>query len=84
MGLTDGTNFEEGGIRSFSNDLLRIELSGPEYDHFSVIDLPGLFRSVSRVFSKAVKLTSGRADSRTNHERGHVVSSKSCVSAAQE
>ncbi|KAK5094393.1 hypothetical protein LTS08_008612 [Lithohypha guttulata] len=30
--------------RSFSNDLLKIEVSGPDHDHFSVVDLPGLFR----------------------------------------
>lgn len=31
--------------KSFSDDVLKIELSGPDYEHFSVVDLPGLFRS---------------------------------------
>lgn len=34
-------------IRSFSHDVLKIKLSGPDYEHFSVLDLPGLFRSIS-------------------------------------
>ena len=33
------------GMKSFSHDVLKIELSGPDYEHFSVVDLPGLFRS---------------------------------------
>ncbi|KAF2141514.1 uncharacterized protein K452DRAFT_228544 [Aplosporella prunicola CBS 121167] len=32
------------GGSSFSDDTLKIELSGPRYEHFSVIDLPGIFR----------------------------------------
>jgi len=31
---------------SFSHNILKIELSGPENEHFSVVDLPGLFRSI--------------------------------------
>lgn len=30
-------------MKSFSHDVLKIELSGPEYKHFSVLDLPGPF-----------------------------------------
>ena len=33
---------------SFSHDVVKIELSGPENEHFSVVDLPGLFRSMRR------------------------------------
>lgn len=33
---------------SFSEDVLKIELSGPDHEHFSVVDLPGIFRSKSR------------------------------------
>lgn len=29
----------------FSDSVLKIELSGPDYDHFSVVDIPGLFQS---------------------------------------
>ncbi|KAI9739944.1 MAG: hypothetical protein M1818_005000 [Claussenomyces sp. TS43310] len=31
-------------MESFSHNILKFELSGPEYEHFSVVDLPGLFR----------------------------------------
>ncbi|MCJ1478749.1 hypothetical protein MMC13_007433 [Lambiella insularis] len=34
----------EDTLNSFSNDILKIEMAGPEHEHFSVIDLPGLFR----------------------------------------
>lgn len=29
----------------FSEDVLKIELSGPDYHHLSVVDVPGLFHS---------------------------------------
>lgn len=32
----------------FSEDILRIEVSGPKQDHLSLIDLPGLFHNVGR------------------------------------
>jgi len=35
----------EFDMESFSHNILKFELSGPEYKHFSVVDLPGLFRS---------------------------------------
>lgn len=31
--------------KRFSDDILRIELSGPEHHHLSVVDVPGLFHS---------------------------------------
>ncbi|KIW34052.1 uncharacterized protein PV07_00854 [Cladophialophora immunda] len=34
----------EDSSHSFSNDILKIEMAGPQHEHFSVIDLPGLFR----------------------------------------
>lgn len=33
------------GRKSFANDVLRIERYGPEEEHLSVIDVPGIFRS---------------------------------------
>lgn len=32
---------------SFSDDLLRLEVSGPEEQHFSVVDVPGIFRKTT-------------------------------------
>lgn len=31
--------------KRFSDDVLKIELSGPEHRHLSVVDVPGLFHS---------------------------------------
>ena len=38
---------ERSEMDSFSHDVLKIEMSGPQYEHFSVVDLPGLFRNTS-------------------------------------
>lgn len=45
MGLPLPGHSREVDMESFSHDILKFELSGPEYEHFSVVDLPGLFRS---------------------------------------
>ena len=37
----------ELGKRTFSDDVLRIELCGPDQEHLSVIDVPGIFRRVT-------------------------------------
>ncbi|ORY57502.1 P-loop containing nucleoside triphosphate hydrolase protein [Pseudomassariella vexata] len=34
--------------KTFSNDVLRIELSGPDQPHLTIVDLPGLFRAGNR------------------------------------
>lgn len=33
--------------KSFSDDVLKIEVSGPDQQHLSVIDVPGIFRKVT-------------------------------------
>ena len=33
--------------KTFANDVLKIEISGPEQQHLSVIDVPGIFRKTS-------------------------------------
>lgn len=42
MGLSSSEN---DGKPTFSNNVLRLEISGPEEQHLSVIDVPGIFRS---------------------------------------
>ena len=37
---------EETGA-TFSDDVLRIEISGPDQEHFSVVDVPGIFRKTT-------------------------------------
>lgn len=45
MGIRLEEEISDIVLKSFSDDVLKIELSGPDYEHFSVVDLPGLFRS---------------------------------------
>jgi len=46
MGLSDKSN---DGVRksTFSNNVLRLEISGPDQEHLSVIDVPGIFKSTT-------------------------------------
>ena len=39
--------------KTFSSDILRLELSGPEQPHLTLVDLPGLFQAGSRAQSDA-------------------------------
>lgn len=43
----------ENSSKVFSSDVLRIELSGPQQPHLTLVDLPGLFHSGSRTQSAA-------------------------------
>lgn len=38
---------ENRGERNFSDDVLKIEFSGPDRSHFSILDVPGVFQSVT-------------------------------------
>jgi hypothetical protein len=40
---------EDYGVKrpTFSNDVLRLEISGPDQEHLSVIDVPGIFKSTT-------------------------------------
>jgi hypothetical protein len=47
MGLSIAN--DDSGTRkpTFSNDVFRLEISGPEQDHLSVVDVPGIFKSTT-------------------------------------
>lgn len=46
MGLPGSTVVDFADLpKRFSDDVLNIELSGPEHHHLSVVDVPGLFHS---------------------------------------
>jgi hypothetical protein len=48
MGLPapgEEVSVDAGSGARFSDDVLKIELCGPERPHFSVVDVPGLFQS---------------------------------------
>jgi hypothetical protein len=50
MGLPAASDHHFGELtKRFSDDVLRIELSGPEHHHLSVVDVPGLFHSTSKI-----------------------------------
>ena len=46
---------DDSGLKStFSNDKLRLEITGPNEDHLTVIDVPGIFkRHISGLTTKA-------------------------------
>ena len=43
VGTSDGAT-----STTFSKDVLRLEISGPEQEHFSVIDVPGIFKRTTQ------------------------------------
>jgi GTP-binding protein EngB required for normal cell division len=49
----DAMGISEGSDKVFSSDILRLELSGPEKPHLTLVDLPGLFQAGSRSQSEA-------------------------------
>jgi hypothetical protein len=50
MGLPAPGRPRDSEAEAFSQNILKIELSGPELENFSVVDLPGLFRSMFNKF----------------------------------
>lgn len=42
-----------GSANSFSNDVLRVEISGPDKPHLTIVDLPGLIHSENKLQSAA-------------------------------
>jgi len=47
MGLTQRTIRSSGLQKTFSKDILRLEIHGPKEAHLSVIDVPGIFRNTT-------------------------------------
>jgi GTPase SAR1 family protein len=41
----------DGGAKAFSNDILRVEVSGPNQPHLTLVDLPGLFQAGNKTQS---------------------------------
>ncbi|KAF1947621.1 interferon-induced GTP-binding protein Mx2 [Clathrospora elynae] len=44
MGIRIDENHTDPSLHAFSEDILKIEINGPEQEHFTVIDVPGIFR----------------------------------------
>ena len=47
MGLSGNTSQASGLRKTFSNDVLRLEIYGPDEAHLSIIDVPGIFRTTT-------------------------------------
>ncbi|KAI1950910.1 hypothetical protein LOZ57_001458 [Ophidiomyces ophidiicola] len=47
MNLSSQTEKEKSSLSTFSEDVLRLEIQGPDDDHLSVIDVPGLFTNTT-------------------------------------
>jgi GTP-binding protein EngB required for normal cell division len=47
MGLSNNIAQASGLRKTFSNDVLRLEIYGPDEAHLSVIDVPGIFRTTT-------------------------------------
>jgi hypothetical protein len=47
MGLSDWRDASKASESLFSNDILRIEISGRDEQHLSVIDVPGIFKNTT-------------------------------------
>lgn len=64
MGLPIPGKQRDPDMDSFSRHILKFELSGPCYENFSVVDLPGLFRSKLPAYSRKRVLIGYRANTR--------------------
>jgi hypothetical protein len=51
MGIRVTADDTDPSLCTFSNDTLKIEICGPEQEHFTIIDVPGIFRVSSPPFT---------------------------------
>jgi hypothetical protein len=51
MGIRMTADNADPSLCTFSNDTLKIEICGPEQEHFTIIDVPGIFRVSSPPFT---------------------------------
>nr|POE78436.1 interferon-induced gtp-binding protein mx1 [Quercus suber] len=56
MGLTNGGDTGEAKS-TFSNDVLRLVVSGPSQEHLSVVDVPGIFKSTTAGLTTKADIT---------------------------
>lgn len=61
MGIAQEASAEAGPTapkpsgKNFSGDILKIEISGPGRSHFSILDVPGVFQSLTQDLTKEEK-----------------------------
>ncbi len=54
-------NVNTGATKSFSDDVLRIEVAGPNQEHLSVVDVPGIFRKITEGVTTQIDIANVRA-----------------------
>ena len=71
MGIIGGNETRTTSNRTFSDDVLKVELSGPDYDNLSIIDIPGIFRLPRDGFTtkEDIELVKGMVRSYIKDER---------------
>lgn len=42
--------------KHFSNDVLKVEVSGPNRSYFSIVDVPGIFQSLTKDLTEIEKM----------------------------
>ncbi|KAI4109497.1 MAG: hypothetical protein L6R37_000472 [Teloschistes peruensis] len=51
----------KGAKKSFSDDVLRIDVTGPDQQHLSVVDVPGIFRKVTEGVTTSIDMSNVRS-----------------------
>ncbi|KAL8699129.1 MAG: hypothetical protein Q9201_006178 [Fulgogasparrea decipioides] len=61
MGIGKSPQGIEGSKKSFSDDVLKIEVAGPNQQHLSVVDVPGIFRKITEGVTTPMDMLNVRA-----------------------
>lgn len=70
MGLPNSDNQDlENLDKRFSDDILRIEISGPDQHHLSVVDVPGLFHSMHFLVQKISRQLTSQIPQNIKHAK---------------
>lgn len=70
MGLPNSDDQDlENLDKRFSDDILRIEISGPDQHHLSVVDVPGLFHSMHATWLVGPQLPASQIPRSIRHAR---------------
>ncbi|CAM1503103.1 Fc.00g078790.m01.CDS01 [Cosmosporella sp. VM-42] len=75
MGIKSGADEDNVGV-AFSRDILRVEISGPNEDHLTVIDVPGMFENETKGLT-----TKGDIELVKNMVRGYINESRTIILA---
>ncbi|KAK4100262.1 hypothetical protein N658DRAFT_524846 [Parathielavia hyrcaniae] len=81
MGIRSGASKDDTSLPMFSGDILKVEISGPEQPHLTVIDVPGLFQVIDEGTTELDKVRVENMVRRyMENERTIVLAVLSCLS----